>query len=345
MQILIHPRPIPSYSAGLVLYRISEELKRRGYRCRSTFFHYFGYDLVSWGYAFLMGTPRFLGKILRSGKPMILTMGLPAHRDMYEALGMTFSPSLLRQEEEMLAAICTVPKVVFVSEFAREKWREIFSDRHISFPADHRNCVIYHPVDTQLFSPQFQIKKQDDVFVIGSVGYFRRRGRLKVLFALSQRLRFNHRLLLVGKIAGECLEEFSIAMSDPVMAARIEFRPWISNRGLADSYNEMHCLLHAMHGESFCLTVAEALCCGVPVIIPRYGAPAEYLPDRAGAIIDGPRWLWPSAVIDQIELEVSRIRANWLECSRAARSVANLFATERVVDQYLNFMGLDAEGK
>jgi glycosyltransferase involved in cell wall biosynthesis len=83
------------------------------------------------------------------------------------------------------------------------------------------------------------------------------------------------------------------------------------------------------------------MACGVPVVVPDYGAPAEFLAQGGGIAIAGRRWLWGEPEIDQFAQAISEIRANHASYSESARKgIAAKAALPTVVDHYLDFLDL-----
>lgn len=339
MRFLIYPRPVTTYSVGIVLRTFVEEARRRGYQTTWALFNYLGLSVARWDCAFLMGCPRFVARVLRTNRPRVVTMGLPEHRDMYETLGIAYRPEFSQQEERMIETMHSCPKVVFASQFSKTVWQGIFRRRGLPFLDAHKFRVIPHPVDTSYFCPAD--RAEDGPFTIGCFGTMRRAGRLAAIFEASSMLDFEHRILIVGSLADKCEQEFARAMRDSRTAQRTEYVPWVSHGRLRDYYRRAHCLVHAMHGESFCLVVAEAMACGVPVVVPSYGAPVEFLGIGGGIAIEGKRWLWEEEASVRLANAVCEIRDNYREYADAARkSIVAKVAVGPVVDRYLDFLGL-----
>jgi len=339
MRFLISPRPTNKYSVGIFLGNVVHELTRRGYQWTAETFHYFGFSGFSWHYAFMMGCPRYIKRIFDSGKPVILTIGKPESREECKAHNREYLPEYEQQELMMASAIRETNKVVFNSYYVKDIWKNIFQARRLQFPSDRKVTVIHHGVDTNLFSPSKRIKTTP--FVIGSVGALRERFRLKTLFEVSRLLDFEHSLLLVGSMDIYCKDEFKKAMQDPLLSKRITYIPWIDVNHLPSYYGNMHCLFHPVDYESFGIVVAEAIACGVPVVVPAHGAPKEYILHNGGIVVDTDQFNYNEDFCQKMGKAVTQIRENWLEFVQGAReSAVQNVSIEKCMDFYLDFMGL-----
>ncbi len=112
MRILITPQPCSSYGPGIFLGRVAKELKRRGYSWTASPFCYLGLSVRSWKYAFIMGCPRHLKKVLSSNKPMVITMGKPESRQEHQAVSKQYLPEYDRQKEKMANTILRCSKML-----------------------------------------------------------------------------------------------------------------------------------------------------------------------------------------------------------------------------------------
>jgi len=338
-RILIAPRPKKWGGPGIFLSRVAFELERRRYRWTAVPFHYTGISILRWDHAFMMGCPRYKDVILGSGKPTVTTMGKPESRAEHSAVGREYVPAYEKQEEDMARIIMESGKVVFISNYVKDIWRNIFISRGLSFPSESCVRVIRHGVDINLFFPPHE--PPDLPFVLGSVGNLRERFRLATLFAVSRLLNFDHRILIVGSMSIECREEFEKGMQDSIISARVTYVPWVDAESLPDYYRRIHCLFHPVDYEGLGIVVAEALACGVPVVVPAHGAPKEFVLPEGGIAVGTEQFHYNGDFCRRMADAVGRIRVNWSIYSRGARRQAEQYiALGNTVDEYLDFMGL-----
>lgn len=337
-RFLIRPRPVTSYSVGIVLNTMVRELERRGYTTTSALYNYCGVSLKRWHASFMFGVPRFACRTVKSGLPSTLTMGRPCDEWEQKMRGRPYEPCHESQKRQMLELMLRCDKVVFNSQFTLDSWKAIFESRGVPFLAEEKHRVIFHPVALSEFSPSpFRPERP---FTIAAFGAFRTPGRLSTVFEVSRMLRFEHRILIAGTVAGPCEEELQSAMQDSTLANRTRILGWIPHDALAACYRQTDCLVHAMHGESFCLVAAEAMACGVPVIVPEYGAPKEFV-RSGGVVVRGKPFVWDSEQVEQVTSAVEDIRDNREEFSANARkAICEAASSERISGRYLEFMGL-----
>jgi len=287
----------------------------------------------------MMGCPRYKDVILRSGKPTVTTMGKPESREEHSAVGREYLPAYEKQEEDMARIIMESGKVVFISNYVRDIWRNIFVSKGLSFPSESCVRVIRHGVDINLFSPPHEPPSLP--FVLGSVGNLRERFRLSTLFAVSRLLDFDHKILIVGSMTTECREEFTKAMRDLKNPERITYVPWVDAESLPDYYRRMHCLFHPVDYEGLGIVVTEALACGVPVVIPAHGAPKEYVSEDAGITVETQQFQYDDEFCRKMAEAVCKIQDHQVEYSKGARLQAEeVLSIEKKIDDYLDLMNL-----
>jgi glycosyltransferase involved in cell wall biosynthesis len=338
MRILMSPRRSNKNSIGIFLQRVTEELLRRHYKVTGQLSHYTAIELLPWQQAFMFGTPRRLTRIIHTGKPFVVTIGRPEIQSEDETLGFAYLPEHEEQEKKMADAILRATKVAFISSYVRSVWQEIFLRRKSPFP-EFKTSVVHHGVNLNLFAPDF--KQRAGPFVIGMAGQFRRWQGLAVLFEVSRRLPFPHRLMLIGSMTPAFREAFNAGMSDPAVAARTTHVPWVDQKDLPHFYRQMHCFFHPNIGEPFGIVVAEALACGVPVVCPQYGGPAEFVLPNGGVAVRSEPWNYGPDFVEEMERAVLQIYRNQAAYAEGARQQATKHLSIGLcVDKYLDLMCL-----
>jgi glycosyltransferase involved in cell wall biosynthesis len=338
MRFLFAPPPGDWGGPAIFLKRLANELRRRGYRWTAKPFKYLGVSLLPWQQALVMNAPRNRQKILHSAKPVLAIMGQPIVREYCLTVGLPYLPEYEEAELSMAEVIERSSKVVFISQYVKNVWAEIFERRGLAFP-DENSIVSYHGVDINHFRPPEERPRTP--FVLGSVGALRGSGYLSNIFQISRLLDFDHRLLIVGSMDAPCRDDFLQAMADPSLKGRTTYVPWVSPESLPQYYGKMHCLCHAVWADACSSVVAEALACGVPVVVPEYGGPAEFVQPAGGVAIKGERWDYGEEFCRSMAAGVATVHDNWQDFALGARRQAEQHVSlEKMVDTYLDFLQL-----
>jgi glycosyltransferase involved in cell wall biosynthesis len=259
---------------------------------------------------------------------------------LFRAIGIPFpgveQELVLRRGFSILAS---GRKVVFISRYVRDMWHRIAADQNMPWPDSSQFRVIYHALNLDEFQPS--PRPLSGPFVIGSAGALRFTFRLQTLFEVSRRLKFDHRLLLVGSMDDDCRHVLSEAMKDPVLAARTTYVPWVDSEALPPLYRRMHCLFHPFSGEGCGIVVTEALACGIPVVAPVFGAPSEFILPGGGIAVEADPYHYDDEFCERMADAITRIRANHGEFARGARRQAERhLSIVTAVDEYLDMLNL-----
>jgi glycosyltransferase involved in cell wall biosynthesis/predicted Zn-dependent protease len=85
-----------------------------------------------------------------------------------------------------------------------------------------------------------------------------------------------------GQTAGERINQLRADAG----SAEIEYLDQeLSDGELAGLYTACHCLVHPYRGEGFCLPIAEAMACGLPVMVTGYGAALDFCTEENAFLI------------------------------------------------------------
>jgi glycosyltransferase involved in cell wall biosynthesis len=95
---------------------------------------------------------------------------------------------------------------------------------------------------------------------------------------------------------------------------------------MAGLYTACQCLVHPYRGEGFGLPIAEAMACGLAVIVPRHGACLDYCDDKVAYLVKAREVRLPQPRVGNI---ATVERPWWAEVDRAALARA----MRRVVDK------------
>jgi len=332
---LMHPRASCNWSTGIFINTMKHAFQKRGITCWDQFFHYTGITLRRPDYVFLMGTPRQYHRVRQLGIPYILTIGEPEDLRWCQKTGFPYTPEHRLQEMLMFQAILDAPRVVFNSQRTLATWQSIFQQRQYEFLPPEKYRSILHGIDCSLFCPG---QAEPTEFVLGCAGAMRFDFRLRTFFAVSRRLPFPHRLLIVGSLDEINRQTLAEARKDSELNARITYIPWVKYYHLPLYYRQMSCLLHPVDFESCGIVVQEALSCGTPVVVPAYGACREYV-GNGGYVAATREFEYGSEFCEAMTAGVMDIYKHREEYGRQARVQAlKFFSSSMIAEQYLDFM-------
>lgn len=162
--------------------------------------------------------------------------------------------------------------------------------------------TIPHGVDTTLFRPaaaqqrpRFRVELGigDDTLVVGTVGANTTRKRFDLLIEAFARLRPSSCLLLIKTDRARAPGGFDLEALARRRGAEARVRvitDALPAAALARLYAAMDVYAHAAEWEGFCVPVAEAMACGLPVAAADTQGPGEIVPYREGLVSDG-EWI------------------------------------------------------
>ncbi|SPD74740.1 hypothetical protein PITCH_A330005 [uncultured Desulfobacterium sp.] len=150
-----------------------------------------------------------------------------------------------------------------------------------------RVCVISNGVSTDMFNPaaaplRLNTEKKFKFLFVG--GTIWRKGPEILLHAYFNSFTANDDVCLIIKdmggdsfYKGQTLSETLHKMQENPDAPEIHYlKDNISPRDLPGLYTSCDCLVHPYRGEGFGLPIAEAMACGLPVLITEYGAALDF---------------------------------------------------------------------
>jgi glycosyltransferase involved in cell wall biosynthesis len=293
-------------------------------------------NLLSWDGAFVFGLSEGLSKIQESKKPFVVTFGKPEMESECLAHGIKFHPKVIRERAMQLKAMERLPAIVFISQYVREIWRRFSETEGGPTERIATAPVIYHGIDCRSFCPSD--KTEERLFTLGCSGSMRYDFRLRTLFEVSRALPFAHRLLIVGELDESSARHLKAALQDRELSERITYRPWVPHSELPNLYRQMDCLYHPVDFEGCCIVVIEALASGTAVVVPKHGAPQEYLGD-GGIAVDTRQFEYDSEFVKKMAEAVVTVRENLSLFQRGARLAAlERLTIERCADDYLEVL-------
>ncbi len=183
-----------------------------------------------------------------------------------------------------------LPKIITVSEFSKQ---DII--REFDIPDDNRLCVVPNGINTQIFYPIPEIKREKDRIIVTNSADMPLKGLYYLLQAVHDiSLKRNIRLTVIGqpKENGGVVK----LINKLKIAHLIDFTGRISDEEFVRQYARASIAIVPSVYEGFGLPVGEAMASGIPVICTTGGA----LPEVAGdaAVLVPPRD--PSALANAI---------------------------------------------
>ncbi len=145
--------------------------------------------------------------------------------------------------------------------------------------------VTYNPVNTEIFKIYEDIKKQKSLIFVGRLDNFK--GALRTVLAFSSIVEKipDWELLIIGDGEdGPAIRSY-IATNN-VLKCKIKLLGQREKEEIAIELNKSAFFVFPSLHESFGLVIAEAMSCGLPVIVGDKTAPVEYVDDECGLRID-----------------------------------------------------------
>jgi alpha-1,6-mannosyltransferase len=204
--------------------------------------------------------------------------------------------------------------------------------------------VIHTPlgVDTRTFTPaarrddwrrRWLGENDDGAAVIVGCGRFAREKRWDVLLAAFARVRSRRKAVLV--LLGDGPEKERLERSAPPGVRFAGFER--SRTDLATALASADVLAHAAPYETFGLGIAEAVACGVPIVVPDAGAAAEHAESACSETFRSLDSVACAAAIERMLDRAPNSRAHALEAVGRVVTVEQHFA--RVVAAYHDLIG------
>ncbi len=202
-----------------------------------------------------------------SGEPFFLYRRLPLARVFY----ITPYSILLRWAGQTFDSV----QIVANSQFTRKAVEKLWEVKP--------NHVVYPPVDTSYFSPDFEAKNGKE-FILMVARYSDGKGHPEAL-EIMQRLKKSNsdaKLVMVGSLTPRYHRYFR-DMQETIdkygLRSNVDVRVDIPEEQLLTLYRQASMLLHPIGTEHFGISIVEAMGCGTPVIGRRGGGLIEIVED------------------------------------------------------------------
>jgi glycosyltransferase involved in cell wall biosynthesis len=217
--------------------------------------------------------------------------------------------------------------VIGGSRWAGESWHQLGlpPERYapLAYPVDvHRFCPVDRPVGnpiTLLHLGRWVPRKRPDLLLEG--------------FQFLRRADPNVRLRVVGAVAYGA--GYRNLLKDPRLMDGVEYTPHVPRPEALEILQTADVLVQPSENENFGTAVAEAQCCGVPVVLGPTNGTQDYLGTTEFVFSA----YEPQAVADAMLRAVRAVRERRDELAAQARAAAERnFATPAVVDRLIDIL-------
>jgi glycosyltransferase involved in cell wall biosynthesis len=193
------------------------------------------------------------------------------------------------------------------------------------------------------FTPHW--RQNDEYTNLFHIGKMRNDYILKSLIGTYQELeRRGHkvRLVIAGNMDAECSKVYKDYKSKNIDPDFIHLGAF-PNTTAHKAFSQGDIYLGPRMGSSCDNVIVEALACGLPVVIPKWGGNSELIEDGVqGVVVDsGGHWNYGPDYIQKLADGVEKIIPNTSTIGQLARQHAvKNFTIDKMVDKYLKAMGL-----
>jgi len=207
----------------------------------------------------------------------------------------------------------TAGRVVAVSEYLRS------CIAALGLPGDVE--VIGNPIDTAVFRPPEQRPEEDLVVSIGRLESDKDPDLVVDAFALARAQIPSLRLEMIGD--GPERRRIADRIDRQGLSGFVSISPYLPREAVAERLRSARVFALGSRVETFCVAAAEAISCGVPVVMPRIG-PMPELVDESNGILLGDR---DPAVMAESLLRAAR---GVFDANAMAAGIATRFGDEHV---------------
>jgi len=308
------------------VYKTARELAKRGYGVR------YGKPKDAEVALCIIETGKVFRQIDRKKTKVILRVDGIYCRDYWHGgPGRQWRPDMTALHNKLKQDVTSVDYMVYQSQWSKDRMDDEIVKR------DKDWTVIHNGVDVSLFKPTPKVSDKDiTLFHIGKMrnGYI-----MESLVGVHEELKrrgHNVNLTIAGNMDVECNKIYQQHKNS------IKHLGAVSNTVAGKAFAHGDIYIGPRMGSSCDNVIVEALACGLPVVIPKWGGNAELIDDGVeGVVVDsGGRWNYGQEYINKLADGVERIIPDLKDYKiRARRKAVKEHTIEKMVDKYLKVMG------
>lgn len=167
-------------------------------------------------------------------------------------------------------------RIISVGVTLGEKLREYAQDSKI--------LIIPNGIDTDLFS--LSTTKSQNPFKFLFIGIYEERKRvMEILRSFHKLNQSNIHLTFIGY--GSLEKQMRKYVSKYNLSSSVDILPPIKNEELTPIYQKHHCYISYSTSETFGITVAEAMSCGLHILYSKSGGPEHFVSPQGALLVEG----------------------------------------------------------
>lgn len=283
----------------------------------------------------IIETGKVFRQINRSKTKVILRVDGIYCRDYWHGgPGRQWRPDMTALHNKLKTDIPAVDHIVYQSQWSKDRIDDEIVKRSGKW------SIIHNGVDTDLFKP---VNRKDDGCInLFHIGKMRNDYIMESLIGTLDELRkrgYNAKLVFAGSMDGECSKVYAPRKGDN----NIVYLGQCPNTKAPQMFAHGDIYLGPRQGSSCDNVIVEALSCGLPVVVPKWGGNSELLTSgKEGIVVDsGGRWNYGPEYIQRLADGVEQIIPDLQNYKIRARNHAEKELTiEKMVSEYLKAMGI-----
>lgn len=193
-----------------------------------------------------------------------------------------------------------------------------------------QSFIIPNVIDTDLF--YYRPPAENNLFTFVSINNWNPMKNPFVLIeAFAELYKNNKQIRLILGGAGSLMNEMLAMVARLELNDVITFKPNLSKSEVADTLSLANAYVQSSNYETFSVICAEALACGVPVIVSKMGGPLDFVDQKNGILVDDLSICsWTEA------LETMLVKRNDFDGKKIANEAAQRFNKSTVGKAYFN---------